>query len=46
MGVDIWHTQGIIINFLVAEGVENAGIYCRLSVVISSDTLSHLKVFE
>jgi len=33
-------------NFLVAEGVESAEIYCRLSVVISSDNLSRLKVFE
>jgi len=29
-----------------AEGVESAEIHCRLSVVISSDTLSRLKVLE
>jgi len=32
--------------FLVAENVESAEIYCRLFVVISSDTLSCLKVSE
>jgi len=26
--------------------MESAEIYCRLSVVFSYDTLSHLKVFE
>jgi len=43
MAIDVWHTQRKI---LVADGIESAEIYCILSVVISSNTLSHLKVFE
>jgi len=46
MNGDVWHMQRIITIFLVAEGIENAEIYCRLSVVISSDTSSCMKVFE
>jgi len=34
-GVDVRHTQSIIIHRLVAEGVESAKIYCKFSVVIS-----------
>ena len=33
-------------NFPVVKSVNSAEIYCRLFVVISSDTLSRLKVFE
>jgi len=46
MGVNGWHMQRIIIKFSSHRSVENAKIYCRLFLVISSGTLSRLKVFE
>ena len=46
MGVDVQQEQWIIIKFLVAEGVESADIYFRLSVEFKSETLSHSTVFE
>ena len=46
MGVDVQQEQWIIIKFLVAEGVESADIYFRLSVEFKSEMLSHSTVFE
>jgi len=37
MGIDVWHGQRIIMKFSSRS---------RLSVMFSSDTLLHLRVFE
>ena len=46
MGVAVQQEQWIIIKFLVAEGIESADIYFRLSVEFKSEMLSHSTVFE
>jgi len=44
--VGMQQEQGIIIKFLVAEGVTNAEIHHRLAAVFIDDCLSSSRVFE